>query len=69
MAWNVTGTGAIAVLTALWGVLAAVTDARIAIGIAGVLLLATPFLLPRKDKSGHQPLATGPDEPALTTTV
>lgn len=69
VAWNVTGTGAIAVLTALWGVLAAVTDARIAIGIAGVLLLATPFLLPCKDKSGHQPLATGPDEPALTTTV
>ncbi|MEU8301573.1 MFS transporter [Micromonospora sp. NPDC048909] len=47
VAWNVTGTGAIAVLTALWGVLAAATDVRIAIGLAGVLLLATPLLLPR----------------------
>ncbi|RDI19427.1 MFS-type transporter involved in bile tolerance (Atg22 family) [Rhodococcus sp. AG1013] len=51
VAWNVTGTGAIAVLTALWGMLAVITDARIAIGIAGVLLLATPFLLSRKDTS------------------
>ncbi|MFG2985471.1 hypothetical protein ACGFYQ_30140 [Streptomyces sp. NPDC048258] len=67
MAWKVTGTGAIAVLTALWGVLAAVTDARIAIGIAGVLLLATPFLLPRRDE--HQPPATEPEEPVLTTAV
>ncbi|CAM3178633.1 MFS transporter [Prescottella defluvii] len=50
VAWNVTGTGAIAVLTALGGVLAAATDARIAIGIAGVLLLATPVLLLRRDE-------------------
>lgn len=50
VAWKVTGTGAIAVLTALWGALAAVTDARVAIGIGGVLLLATPFLLPRSDR-------------------
>ncbi|MGC4792052.1 MFS transporter [Micromonospora sp. DT178] len=47
VAWNVTGTGAIAVLTALWGALAAVAGVRAAIGVAGVLLLATPFLLPR----------------------
>ncbi|MDO3702763.1 MFS transporter [Micromonospora sp. C28SCA-DRY-2] len=46
VAWRVTGTGAIALLTALWGVLAAVTGARVAIGIAGAALLATPFLLP-----------------------
>jgi MFS family permease len=48
VAWNVTSTGAIAALTALWGVLATVTGVRVAIGIAGVLLLATPFLLPRR---------------------
>ncbi|MER7417272.1 MFS transporter [Micromonospora peucetia] len=47
VAWNVTGVGAIAVLTALWGVLAAATDVRVAIGVAGVLLLATPLSLPR----------------------
>ena len=48
VAWNVTSTGAIAALTALWGVLATFTGVRVAIGIAGVLLLATPFLLPRR---------------------
>ncbi|MBT2467705.1 MFS transporter [Streptomyces sp. ISL-66] len=46
VAWRVTSTGAIAALTALWGALAAVTDARTAIGIGGVLLLTTPLLLP-----------------------
>lgn len=48
VAWNVTGTAGIAALTALGGLCAAVADARSAIGIAGALLLVTPFLLPRK---------------------
>ncbi|MGW7195341.1 MFS transporter [Streptomyces chryseus] len=63
VAWKVTGTGAIAGLTALWGVLAAATDARMAIGVAGVLLLGTPFLLP------HRPRAREPEGPGLTTTT
>ncbi|MCX4387933.1 MFS transporter [Micromonospora peucetia] len=63
VAWNVTGVGAIAVLTALWGVLAAATDVRVAIGIAGVLLLATPLSLPR---TGPRTPAGGPREPSLT---
>ncbi|MFF8279901.1 MFS transporter [Streptomyces lateritius] len=74
VAWKVTSTGAIAVLTALWGALAAATDARIAIGVAGVLLLATPLLLPREDdqekgkgKVGDQPRATEPEASGLTT--
>jgi hypothetical protein len=46
IAWNAGHTGAIAVLTALWGLLAAQTGPRAAIGLAGVLLLATPVLLP-----------------------
>jgi MFS family permease len=46
-AWSVSSSAVIAVLTALWGVLAAVTSPRIGIGIAGALLLATPLLLPR----------------------
>jgi hypothetical protein len=46
-AWSVTGKVSIAALTALWGLLAAITSARIAIAAAGVLMLATPFLLPR----------------------
>ncbi|MEV6400666.1 hypothetical protein AB0M39_38800 [Streptomyces sp. NPDC051907] len=49
------------------GVLAAVTDARTAIGLAGVLLLATPLLLPCKDE--QQPGAAEPGEPAPTTTT
>jgi hypothetical protein len=45
-AWSVSGKVTTAALTALWGLLAGVTGARTAIGIAGVLLLATPLLLP-----------------------
>jgi MFS family permease len=45
-AWSVSSTLAIAGLTALWGGLATITSPRVAIGIAGALLLATPLLLP-----------------------
>ena len=45
-AWSVTGTAAIAALTALWGLLATLIGTRAAIGAAGLLLLATPKLLP-----------------------
>jgi MFS family permease len=48
-AWSVTSNVTIATLTALWGLLASITGPRTAIAIAGVLLLATPFLLPRGD--------------------
>ena len=47
-AWSVSSSAAIAALTALWGLLAAVTGPRTAIALAGVLLLATPLLLPRR---------------------
>jgi hypothetical protein len=47
-AWSVTGNLTIATLTALWGLLAGITGPRTAIAIAGVLLLATPLLLPRR---------------------
>jgi MFS family permease len=50
-AWSVTSSAAIAVLTALWGVLAGITSPYTAIAIAGVLLLATPLLLPRRDEA------------------
>ncbi len=43
--WSVTSNATIAALTALRGLLASVTSPRIAIAIAGVLLLATPLLL------------------------
>ncbi|WP_395358789.1 MFS transporter [Streptomyces sp. YH02] len=47
-AWSVTAKASVAGLTALWGLLAAVLGPREAIGLAGVLLLATPLLLPRE---------------------
>jgi predicted MFS family arabinose efflux permease len=50
-AWTISGSLAIAALTAVWGLLAAVIGARLAIAAAGVLLLATPLLLPRRAKS------------------
>ncbi|MFB9674591.1 MFS transporter [Streptosporangium vulgare] len=50
-AWSVSGSLAIAALTALWGLLAAVTSPRAAIATAGVLLLATPLLLPRRERA------------------
>jgi MFS family permease len=46
-AWSITSSATIAALTALWGVLGTLTSARIAIAVAGVLLLGTPALLPR----------------------
>jgi MFS family permease len=46
-AWSVTSNATIAVTTGLWGVLATLTTTRVAIAVAGVLLLATPALLPR----------------------
>ncbi|SHN14163.1 MFS transporter [Actinacidiphila paucisporea] len=46
-AWSVSTSAGIAVATALWGVLGALTTPRTAIALSGALLLTTPFLLPR----------------------
>jgi MFS family permease len=48
-AWSITSSATIAALTALWGLLASLTGPRMAVAIAGVLLLTTPLLLPRRD--------------------
>ncbi|MEU9831790.1 MFS transporter [Streptosporangium sp. NPDC048047] len=55
-AWTVTTRASTALLTAVWGVLGGLLGPRTAIGLAGVLLLATPLLLPRR-------AATLPAEP------
>ncbi|MEU1124648.1 MFS transporter [Streptomyces sp. NPDC005899] len=47
-AWAVTAKASTALLTALWGVLGGLLGPRTAIGLAGVFLLATPLLLPRR---------------------
>jgi MFS family permease len=69
-AWSITGNATIAALIALWGLLASATSPRTAIAIAGVLLLATPLLLPRRGEvhstSRDRPAATR-DTPQLAT--
>jgi len=60
-AWSITSNATIAAVTALWGVLATLTTPRIAIAAAGVLLLATPALLPRADIEA----AAGPSDPRV----
>ncbi|MFT7839101.1 MFS transporter [Saccharothrix sp. BKS2] len=47
-AWTITTRLSTAALTGLGGLLAALAGTRTAIGVAGVLLLATPLLLPRR---------------------
>ncbi|ATL25489.1 hypothetical protein KY5_0471 [Streptomyces formicae] len=65
-AWSVTGKLTTAAMTALWGLLAALTGPRTAIAVAGALLLASPLLLPRKEhtpRTGDRytdPLAKAP---------
>ena len=46
-AWSITSSTSIAAVTVLWGLLAELTSPRAAIALAGILLLGTPFLLPR----------------------
>lgn len=49
-AWTITTRLTVAVLTAMWGVLASVAGVRIAIALAGVGMLATPLLLPTRSR-------------------
>ncbi|MEU2715401.1 MFS transporter [Streptomyces sp. NPDC007205] len=60
-AWSVTGKATTAALTALWGLLAALTGPRTAIAVAGTLLLATPLLLWRP--TGRPSPASAPPSP------
>ncbi|MEV7238790.1 MFS transporter [Streptomyces sp. NPDC051020] len=55
-AWSIGQQASIAVFTALGGLLADVTSPRTALTAAGLLILATPLLLPRRDQtSQHEP--------------
>lgn len=47
-AWRISGNATIAALTAAWGVIAGFVGVHAAIVLAGVALLATPVLLPRR---------------------
>ncbi|MFG2571548.1 MFS transporter [Streptomyces sp. NPDC048481] len=59
-AWSVTGKATIAALTGLWGLLAVAVGPRAAIAVAGVLMLATPVLLPRHDPAPWQEAERAP---------
>jgi hypothetical protein len=63
-AWSVSTKASIAALTALGGLLATFTGPRIAIGVAGALLLGTPLLLPRRDPAAAEPAVPAAAEPA-----
>ncbi|MFF7531977.1 MFS transporter [Streptomyces bobili] len=52
-AWSVTSKATVAVMTGLWGLLAGITGPRVSIAVAGLLMLLTPFLLPRHDHTPH----------------
>jgi MFS family permease len=57
-AWTITTRLTVAGLTAAWGVLAALAGIRAAIAVAGVILLATPRLLPTRihvEPTGEEP--------------
>ena len=49
--WSIAGNLAIAAMTVLEGLLAGITGLRPAIATAGILLLATPLLLPRRARA------------------
>ena len=55
--WSVRSRLVQAALMVIWGVLATVTSPLAAITVSGVLLLATPLLLPRSGFEHHRDLA------------
>nr|WP_223183915.1 MULTISPECIES: MFS transporter [unclassified Streptomyces] len=58
-AWSIGQQAAIAVLTALAGLLAAATGPRVALAVVGLLSLATPLLLPRPEAFQEAPREAG----------
>ncbi|MFD8596076.1 MFS transporter [Kitasatospora sp. NPDC059646] len=56
-AWSIGQQAAVAALTALGGLLAAVTGPRTTLAVAGLLALATPLLLPRRAAAAPDPSA------------
>ena len=63
-AWSVSKNLSVAALIAVWGVLASLTSPRLAIAVAGVALLGTPLLLPRRDYVAAPPEPAPSPEPA-----
>ena len=57
-AWSITTKATTAAMIALWGLLADAVGPRVAIAAAGVLILATPLVLPRREP-GPGPAGAG----------
>ncbi|MGW3044037.1 MFS transporter [Kitasatospora sp. NPDC001159] len=53
-AWSIGQQAAIAVFTTLGGLLADATSPRAALAVAGLLILTTPLLLPRRDQTAQR---------------
>jgi MFS family permease len=62
-AWSISSSATIAALTALWGLLADITSPRTAIATAGLLMLTTPLLLPRRALRAEHPVSLGGQSP------
>ena len=65
-AWSIGNSAAIAVLTALGGLLADLTSTRLAIAVAGVLILASPLLLPRRPATAPATATPGASAPGTS---
>lgn len=62
-AWSISQNLTMALLTVAWGVLASVTGPRVALAAAGILMLGTPFLLPRELGPSPRPVGVSvPDD-------
>ena len=59
-AWSIGQQASIAIFTALGGLLAVATSPRTALGVAGLLILATPLLLPRERVGSTSVTPTAP---------
>jgi MFS family permease len=71
-AWSIGQQASIAIFTALGGLLADITSPRTALTVVGLLILASPLLLPRRE--GPAPVAdrepaagAGPPQPSAST--
>ena len=63
-AWSISTSASIAAMTALWGLLASLTSPRTGIAVAGLLMLATPLLLPRRKRLSAAQPHEAPSAPA-----
>jgi MFS family permease len=66
-AWSVSTSLVTAALIGAWGGLATLTSPRDAIAAAGILLLGTPLLLPRRDYQAEPDLAAPSPRVSMTT--